>query len=229
MQINISMLQKLDLKVSKNLIDLALKSLPSEDFRYTINQPMNRYFYDPWEIKPEFKGTVWEDVLATLPFAIGEARIAILKYGSAYQIHADIDDRYHLNLQEESSYLIDLENEKMHKLMTDGFWYLMDAGRLHTATNFGRCARVQIVVRKLLDERLLHDPVSIILSSSGYSKDDARFLFDNTLSTWLNRANKRGLIDDFKFSTNKVTFRLEKSAIDDLKSRLISGFTMEIL
>jgi hypothetical protein len=135
------MLERLGYKVPIELISKALLELPSEEFRYSINNPTGRFFYDPWIIKQDLIGSVWDQILKTLPFPVGEARIAILKFGTCYQSHADIDDRYHLNLQGESSYLIDIDNNKLHKLNTDGFWYLMDAGRLHSATNFGtqRC------------------------------------------------------------------------------------------
>jgi hypothetical protein len=126
-------------------------------------------------------------------------------------------------------YLIDLDNEEMHQLSTDGIWYEMDAGRLHTATNFGRLARIQMVVRKLLVNPVLDNAVSVKITSSGYSKDDARFIFDNTLSGWLNSANKKGLIQDFKFGSNEVTFSTLHSAVNDLLENKTTGFNIEIL
>ena len=223
------MLTKLLHTVPSDILLMALNQIPTTEFRTSINEPTGKFFYDPWKIKPCFINTVWDIILKTLPFPVGEARIIILKPSDCYQIHADIDDRYHLNLQGESSYLIDLDNNELHKLNFDGFWYLMDAGRLHTATNFGRSLRVQIVVRKLLVNTELNDPVNVKITSSGYSKDDTRFLFDNTLSNWLNYANKQSLINDFKFEENMITFQIEKNAINDVSRKLIDGFRIEIL
>jgi hypothetical protein len=47
----------------------------------------------------------------------------------SYTSHADIDDRWHLSLTAEQSYLIDLDNMQMHKIDIDGYWYDMDAGK----------------------------------------------------------------------------------------------------
>ena len=223
------MLKKLHYTVPKDLLQEAEALIPQAENRYVINEPTGRFFYDPWKLTPEYQNTVWEKIMSTLPVPVGEARIMVLKPGTAYSSHADTDDRYHLNINGEACYLIDLDNNQMHKLEPDGIWYEMDAGRLHTASKFGRYYRVQLVIRKLLNDVILKDPVSIELSSTGYSKEDARFLFDNTLNNWLNLANKKQVISDFKFSSNKVSFKLERSKVQELQDRLVSGFQMEIV
>jgi hypothetical protein len=96
-----------------------------------------------------------------LPFDKGEARIIILKPGTSYYCHADADDRWHLNLQSEFGFICDIDQSVMHKLSTDGNWYDMDAGRRHTAANFGHIDRIQLVVRQLLDRNVLVNPVDI--------------------------------------------------------------------
>jgi hypothetical protein len=192
-----------------------------------INEPIGDFFYDPWQIKDEYKDTVWADILATLDMPVGQARIIILPPKISYQTHADIDDRYHLNISGENCYLIDFNDSQLHKLVQDGSWYEMDAGRLHTASNFGRCHRVQLVVRKLLKNKLLTDPVAIKLTSRGLDKDDARFIFDNTVSSWLNRANKSGIITNFKFATNEVNFTIERLQLPNLVNILDSHFILE--
>lgn len=214
-------------KIDPSIFKEACNQLPSGEMKTTINQSTGDFFYDSWVLKDEYKNTVWQNIYNSLPEIKGEARIIILDPGQCYQSHADIDDRFHLNIQEEQGYLIDLENNILHRLLTDGIWYEMDAGRLHTATNFGRCARIQLVVRKLLNDVKLKDPISIKIISEGYQKDHARFLFDNTVSAWLNRANKQGIIYGFKFSVNEVTFDIERSFLDDLNKILIDGFKIE--
>jgi hypothetical protein len=175
-------------------------------------------------LKEEFKGTVWETLYNSLPVRKGEARIIILDPAHCYQIHADIDDRYHLNISGEECYLMDLIREQMFRLEQDGIWYNMDAGLLHTATNFGRRARIQLVVRHLLKKNRLTDPLEITLSTTIANTDDARFMFDNTLSPWFNEANKLGFINNFSHSPVGVKFNIEKTKLDSLKSMLPEEF-----
>jgi hypothetical protein len=218
------MLTQTDYTVDSKLFQEACRSLPSGGMRTTINQPTGDFFYDPWVIKDEYKGTVWETLYDSLPVPKGEARIIILNPNQCYQTHADIDDRYHLNILGEACYLIDLLQNQMHRLEQDGIWYDMDAGVLHTATNFGRRARVQLVVRQLLKQNKLTDPVDIALSTTISNADDARFIFDNTMSTWLNEANKAGFINSFVQGNVSIKFNIEKDKLNLLNSILPSEF-----
>jgi hypothetical protein len=122
--------------------------------------------------------------------------------------------------------LIDLDDNIMHFLKTDGIWYNMDAGILHTATNFGRRARVQLVVRQLLNRNKLKNPVSVALATTIQNPDDARFIFDNTLSPWFNLANKQGRICNFSYSSLLVKFDIENDMLDVLKNILPSEFKL---
>lgn len=218
------MLSKTNYTVDTSLFQEACCSLPSQDMKTTINEPTGNFFYDPWIIKDEYKGTVWETLYNSLPVSKGEARIIILDPARCYQRHADIDDRYHLNILGEECYLIDLVREQMFPLNQDGTWYNMDAGFLHTATNFGRCARIQLVVRHLLKQNKLVDPVEVYLSTTISNTDDARFLFDNHLSPWFNEANKLGFINNFANKSVGVTFNLERSKLESLKNMLPAEF-----
>lgn len=221
------MLTKTELTVDKTIIDSALDELPGIDFRLTINEPTGNFFYDPWIIKSEYEHSPWADLLRGLT-NIGEARIIVLGYGKCYQAHADIDDRYHLTLQTDNSYLIDLDNNNMHRLNVDGIWYDMDAGRLHSAVNFGYQDRIQLVVRKLLLKNNLKEPVYIRIRYVGDNKDSARFKFDSYFSPWLNRANKQNIISDFSFEHNDVRFKMEKSHVQTLKEVSTEEFHIDI-
>jgi hypothetical protein len=202
--------------VKQDLLQQALDSLPSDEFKMTINKPTGNFFYDPWEIKEEYKDTVWSLLVSSLPFAVGEARIIILKPATNYQTHADIDDRYHLNISGEHCYLVDIDLGKMHLLKTDGFWYSMNAGKLHSAVNFGRYSRVQLVVRQLLTNAKLDDPVTVTIHNNRFSKDDARFVFDNVVSPWLNKIQKQNKLANFNFKDQAVTFQTSRLAADEL-------------
>jgi hypothetical protein len=220
------MLTSTNYTIDPKIFQDTLLQLPEGRMRTTINQPTGNFFYDPWILKDEYKGTVWETLYNSLPVTKGEARIIILDPNQCYQIHADIDDRYHLNILGEKCYLIDLVTEIMYPLSQDGIWYTMDASCLHTATNFGRRARVQLVVRQLLKKNKLVDPVEVSLSTTLANSDDARFLFDNTLSPWLNEANKLGFINKFDHSPISINFTIEKDKLDLLKRILPEEFKL---
>jgi len=206
------------------LLQEALNHLPEGKMKTTINQPTGDFFYDPWVLKDEYKDTVWEELYKSLPVTKGEARIIVLDPGHSYTSHADIDDRYHLNILGDESFLIDLVREQMHKLKQDGIWYDMDAGFHHSAVNFGRRARVQLVVRKLLRHNKLKDPVATSISTILSNTEHARFLFDNTVSPWLNSANKAGIINNFSYSSISVKFNIEKDSLDFLNRMLPEEF-----
>lgn len=218
------MLTPTNYTVNTSLLQEACYHLPEGEMKTTINEPTGNFFYDPWVIKDEYKGTVWETLYNSLPANKGEARIIILDPGQCYQIHADIDDRYHLNILGDNSYLIDLVRETMHPLTRDGIWYDMDASFLHTATNFGRKARVQLVVRKLLKNNKLSNPVKISLATTMENTNHARFLFDNTMSPWFNEANKLGFINNFSHGAVSIEFNIEQARLDSLKHILPNEF-----
>jgi hypothetical protein len=195
-----------------------------------LNSPTGRFFYDPWIILDEYKGTVIEDMLSSFPSDIGEARIIVLSPGTAYYAHADIDDRYHLNISSEQSYLIDLENNNMHPVINDNSVWEMDAGRIHSAVNFGSYDRLQLVVRKLLKENKINDKISIVLSCDN-PPVDYRYKFDNYVSTYLNRAVKNGKINNFENYKNKISFEFDSNYLSELKEALKNSkidFIMDI-
>jgi len=212
--------------VDTSLFQEVCHHLPKGKMRTTINNPTGSFFYDPWVIKDEYKGTVWETLYNSLPVTKGEARIIILDPNQCYQIHADIDDRYHLNILGDNSYLIDLIRDNMYPLSQDGIWYDMDAGFLHTAANFGRRARIQLVVRHLLKKNKLNDPVEVAIVTTMSNSDHARSIFDSTVSPWLNEANKLGFISNFEFTSVSTKFSVEKDKLDSLKNVLPEGFEL---
>jgi hypothetical protein len=213
--------------ISPELLQLAQKEIPNIDSRLVLNQPTGRFFNDPWEIKPEFKGTVWEQILDSLNEDKGEARLIKLVQGMCYPSHADIDDRWHLTIQGNHSYLIDLETNTMHQTDKLGAWYVMDAGIRHSAANFGSCDRIQLVVRKLLPPPNIINPkcVSIKLKTV---VEDRRFIFDDIISPWLNRAYKLGIVENFKGEDLEATFTIEDSAIEELINISSKYFSISI-
>jgi len=221
------MLTPTNYKIDPTLFQEALQQLPEAGMKTTINQPNGDFFYDPWILKEEYKGTVWETLYNSLPVLKGEARIIILEPGQCYQCHADIDDRYHLTILGEKSYLIDLETNQMHFLNQNGIWYNMDAGQLHTAANFGKVARVQLVVRQLLKKNNIENPIKVTVKPVSKDLYHARYLFDYHISPWLNAANKNGYINDFKHVNGSAIFEIAQDKLDTLKFFLPEGFVVE--
>lgn len=207
-----------DLSILANVID----NIPVG----SINSPTGRFFYDKWVISDEYQGTVWQTILDSLPVQVGEARIIQLDPATCYHMHADIDDRYHLNLTGEDCYLVDIDDEKLYKIVNDGCWYKMNAGPAHSAINFGRYPRLQLVVRELLTAAELIDPVTVTILFDDLAPDDARYIFDNTYSKWLNTANKNKSLNEFSFNKTMVSFKTERRLVDTLPH--VENFKVDI-
>lgn len=216
-------------KVNTDLIDRALQQIPGDEFKFILNKPTGNFFYDPWQLKDEFKGTVWEQIYDSLPVKKGEARIIRLLNAQCYSSHADIDDRYHLNLSGENSYLIDLANQQMHKLSKDGIWYDMNAGMRHTAANFGNRPRYQLVVRQLLNRSYKEDLIKVRITSNITDLEDARYEFDNVFSPFLNAANRNLDIDNFEHTQSYVQFSVVDSLLERIRELAQNKFNVEII
>ena len=219
------MISKTPFSVSPELLSQAIDSLALTDFRLTLNKPTGEFFYDPWEIKDEFKNTVWDTILKTIPGNIGEARLIKLEPSESYYSHADIDDRWHLNLTGNQSYLIDLDNQIMHPLTPDGYWYYMNASRIHTASNYGQIPRVQLVVRNLLKRSTDTDTVKVTIIPA-YEQYDYRYTFDRIISPWLNLACKELIINNFAYKDTTVTFDLSRQHLEEFKTIVTDNFTV---
>lgn len=204
----------------------AIAQLPDIDFRIALNTPTGDFFYDEWVIRPEFVGTVWERIYNSLQVADkGEARIIKLVSGACYASHADVDDRYHLNLAGNNCYIVDLDNKEMSIVPNNGYWYEMDAGVKHTAMNVGNRTRYQVVIRKLFKKVQLANPMQVSIWST-IDPEDARFAFDDNISQWLNRATKAGHISNFKFEGHVVEFEIEYEQLTALNSIIPDELTL---
>jgi hypothetical protein len=222
------MFSKTNITVNPLLIEDAKNSIPYIDFRLSINQPTGDFFYDPWKLKDEFKGTVWEEILNTLPYDKGEARLIKLDPGTCYVGHSDIDDRWHLSINAVDSYLVNLETSEMFKTEVDNLWHCIDAGVKHSAVNFSNKSRIQLVIRKLLIKGNIKDPVKVRITLKKVI-EERRYIFDKILSPWLNKKNKEGLLRDFSGEDLKVEFFTEEYVISELSDLINEYFNIEIL
>ena len=222
------MLEKLDTKTdSKKLYEL-LKHLP--EGKNVLNKPTGNFFYDPWEIVPEYKDTVLDELLQQLPDH-GEARLIVMKPGESYSAHADIDDRYHVTLDAEHSYLHDIENEVMFPNQADDCVYLMNTGLLHSASNYGYNNRYQLVIRKRLkNNSMMKDPRQVLMTVKN-PVYNMRYLFDSSFSRMLNRFVKEGKVNNFaRINETTVKYLCENDSINEiLKMQQICGFEIDIV
>lgn len=221
------MIHKTNFCIPKDVLELAITSLPNIDHRLTLNARTNNFFYDEWKIKDEYKDTVWEKILDSLPYKKGEARLIKLDSGTTYMCHADIDNRWHMSLTGNQSYLIDFDSSTMHKLDIDGYWYDMDARKLHVASNFGEVPRVQLVVRQLLNRGKLENPIHVTISPAK-SLHDYRYKFDNIISPWLNKVNSNNKLNNFTVDGDKVKFSIDESVVSELSKFNSEIFTITL-
>jgi hypothetical protein len=210
----------------KGLIEQALAKSPIEGNRITLNTPTGNFFYDPWVIKDEYKGTLWEEILDTLPYTIGEARVITLEPNQSYMAHADIDNRWHLNLSGEHSYLIDLDSREMYKQHVDNHWRYMFADRIHTAGNYGSIARKQLVVREPLKHSQFTNLVHVEITPA-YEQNDYRYQFDNIISPWLNLKNQEGTLDNFVYQETVVSFSIAEHVKEELTEFITTRFNIK--
>ena len=217
------MLRRTVYTVDEPLFQKVLGSDLTIDFKLAINKPTGDFFYDPWVIKDEYIGTVWEELYNTLPTNKGEARLIRLQPGTNYLAHSDMDNRWHFNIQSKQAYLIDLTDGIMHPIIQDHYWYYMDASKYHTAANFGNVDRIQLVVRELFRRRELYKPIYIKIKLKEY-RSDYRYEFDRVVSPWLNKVNKLGCINKFKYIDEIVEFELEECLLQELKNILPNFF-----
>lgn len=220
------MLEPTNYTISHNLLSLAQGQLPNIDSRLAINQPTGDFFTEQWELKPEFSNTVWQEIYHSVREPKGEARLIKMAPGQCYPSHSDIDDRWHLTITGSHSYLIDLDNQSMYPTIPNGQWWLMNAGKRHSAANFGSESRIQLVVRKLLPIITIANPVDIAIKLKKI-KYDYRFVFDDILSPWLNSAFKRGVISHFKRDENVINLVIEKNNLNELKKLTNEYFTID--
>jgi len=107
----------------------------------------------------------------------------------------------------------------------------MNAGMLHSASNYGYKNRYQLVIRKRLQSnRMMNDPRQVVMTS----KDpvyNLRYLFDSSFSILLNRLAKEQSIDAFtRINEHTIKFLRDGSKINELlKMQQICGFKIDIV
>ena len=224
--VNIGMLTKMLTKTgithsSKEIYNLVKHFGPGKNI---LNKQTGDFFYDEWEVLPEYKDTSLEGLLSKIG-KVGQARVNVLKPGECFFAHADIDDRFHLALDSEYSFLTDIIGAKLYCVGDDNV-YEMDAGRLHSASNYGYKNRYQLVIRKLLNRIDLQEPAVVTCMALQPTPYNLRYLFDCSFSCLLNKFNKLGVMTNFqKISDTSIKFDVEYEFVQEvLKLKETCGF-----
>lgn len=203
---------------TSRLIDEINKVDWNDQNRCVLNEKTGNWLYDTYTIKQEWKDTVFAELLDSVPYRIGEARLMKLEPQHCYRAHADVDDRYHLNIiSNPYSFLIDLESNEMHSLKEDGFLYRMDGGKIHTAVNLGSTDRIQLVIRVPLTRNLCENnhSVSVIFPDP---PANLRYVLDQTISPLINKLCKTGEIGFFDIiKHNQFYLEITNSALCNLE------------
>ena len=98
----------------------------------------------------------------------------------------------------------------------------MDAGRNHSAANFGQYPRYQLVVRCLLTRsHWVEDKVEIVAGG-----ENPRFVFDKYISPLLNQINSRGAMNNFEITATGVKFLTNEFWINHLKDAIPDKFSL---
>ena len=222
------MFERTHIKVNSEAIarDLQHHTLQQDSWdsmhKQDINHCEGNFFYDAWQLKPEFDTPIMQNLMQQLG-PVGQAKIIVVPPGTCYQAHADVEDRYHITLQADHSYLIDLESDEMYPTLRDDWCYLMNTQRLHTAANFGYQDRCQLVIRRLLTHHQLMDPHHIHIKPMQLDQPfNQRAWFDRHILVWLNGANKRGIMDNFNPMGEEVEieFDLAGAHCEELQAQL---------
>lgn len=220
------MLKKTDLQVDIQPLQNILGTITwDEKGRCCLNKATGNWLYDPYILYDKWKGTPFEQVLNSIPYNIGEARLMKLDPQDCYRAHSDADDRLHINiLSNEYSYLIDLDDNTMFNLKEDGYLYYMDGSKMHTAVNFGPTPRIQLVIRVLLNrcQRPDHVRTNFTFVDAPYN---LRYLIDRRISPFINKYAKTGEIGFFDLvSPNSLYFEITPKALShiELQAKLLN-------
>jgi hypothetical protein len=96
----------------------------------------------------------------------------------------------------------------------------MDAGKIHSAVNFGNNDRYQLVVRQLLKRNNIVDPLNIRFQILEDIDSDYRYVFDHYISPWLNISCKNSNLSNFRLNSDRDIFfsikKSEKSHLENL-------------
>ena len=198
-------------------------------FKLDLNQPTGNFYYDPWQLKPEYEHTAVAQLLHQLA-PVGQVKIVSIPPGQCYLAHSDVEDRYHVTLQSEHSYVLDITHQQVYECRVDDRVYHTNTAQLHTVMNAGYVPRIQLVIRELLTRHQLVNPVRIHIQAT-QAPHNLRQQWDNHILVWCNLAHKQGIITDFDpmNSEAQVQFHMESDHLDSLRAVLGQcGFSTEL-
>ena len=99
-----------DIRVDAEALLQSVKNSALEQDRYDsmlkldINQSITSFYYDAWQLKPEYSSPEMRELFDQLG-PVGQAKIVSIPPGTSYHAHSDIEDRYHITLQNQVLFL----------------------------------------------------------------------------------------------------------------------------
>lgn len=114
---------------------------------YSKNASIRLIYAEHLYMNSIFKNTIWEETLMKLPGKIGRARIMIMNPGKGLDQHRDLEMRWHLALFTDPGCIAyDVESDTQYHIPADGYFYKLDARKLHRVYNESNIRRVHLVV-----------------------------------------------------------------------------------
>lgn len=224
------MIYKTDVHVDIEPIIEQVKQLTITQWDTHLNETTGNLLSGYYTVKEQYKNTPLGNLLTQLEERygdIGEARLLTLDSEDCYAAHCDPDDRYHLSIiNNEHSYLLDLESNTMHTVPTDGYVYRMDTSIMHTAVNAGAYSRVQLNVRVRMP--MCHDdPYHIVFK--GMKFDGWRHYLYYDMMKYLNLRVKDGSVTGLeKITHTELRINCATTVLIDLATMCESiGWTLE--
>lgn len=147
-------------------------------FAENPDEEMFTYVHRP-VINPILKGTVFEEVLTSMPFKLNRAVFIYIPEGMCLRHHTDPDNKYHLSVVEnQGSFYYDYNTRTGEHLPADGKIRRINSAECHhTAVNGGVDARVHLVMTEYECETT--SPTSIYTGRMiyDYSECNVKHLF----------------------------------------------------
>ena len=98
-------------------------------------------------ILPRFKGSIFEELIESMPTKVCRTRIMRLKDNEAYPIHKDSHPRIHVPIvtHSECAFLFP-DDDYMKNMSANGNVYWADVTRSHTFINWGKQPRIHLLM-----------------------------------------------------------------------------------
>lgn len=208
------MIEQTNIHVDIGPIIEQVRAMNVQEWSTPLNETTGNILSGTYTVKQQYKNTPLGNVIDMLDDP-GEARLLRLASEECYTAHTDPDDRYHLSIiDNEHSYLIDLESKTMHQLQCDGYVYRMDTSITHTAINVSASERIYLNVRVRMPT-CHDDPYHLKLVGGDY---DYKYKVYYYLMGYLNKSIKAGSVTGLeKINDREFYINCDVDTLDNIQ------------